>query len=426
MLDEHVLSVKQLSDILKSCFDNPLFKSLSIYGEIYSVNFSNRFLYLDLGDQGFKQSNSPIIKVAFSLFYGSPYDFRSLKQGDVIKVHGSLSYYQHGSSITFWGDSFELIQSQQGKALLLKQQTLKKLDSLGYLDKKEKKTLPKYCKKVAIITAKEGAAYQDILKTLHDRFPVDSVLFPCQVQGEKAASSIVKAINEAKKYQFDCLIIGRGGGSKTDLSCFDDEKVCLAIAECPFPTITCIGHTIDIAIADRVSDYRAITPTEAASLINPSLDDCEENILALKETLNNLFKENIYAAEQQLFYFKSRLESLSPKKKVEINQRKLDSLKRNLNDAFALEIKKARSDISDFKGKLSMSYQNFLSIKKNKLNDLISSLKQKDPSVYSGLAKVFSKGKHITSIKDINKDDSLSITFNDGKAEVVVKEVAHG
>ena len=109
--EKNVYSVKELSDILKSCFENPYFKNISVYGEIYSLKLSSRFAYLEIGDQGQKQTTSPLLKVAFSLFYGADYHMEDYKIGDVVQVKGSLSYYPHGSSVTLWATQISLLQT---------------------------------------------------------------------------------------------------------------------------------------------------------------------------------------------------------------------------------------------------------------------------------------------------------------------------
>lgn len=418
-----LFSVKQLSDILKACFDNPNFRNISVYGEIYSIKITARFAYLEIGDQGQKQTNSPLLKIAFSLFYGDDYHLENYKQGDVIKVHGALSYYPHGSSITLWGDEISLLQSQQGKAYLMKQETLKKLNKLGYLDKQVKKPLPKYCRKVAIITAKEGAAYQDILKTLHDRFPVETVLYPAQVQGAGAATSLVKAIKRASLSDCDALIIGRGGGSKTDLSCFDDEKVCLAIAECPLPTITCIGHTIDIAIADRVSDYRAITPTEAASLINPALNEIDENrsdfFACLKENYLNVLSRY----SQRLESLSDKLNALSPKNKIANERVKMKNYKKRLSDIFVHKLEGFDISLSRYALSLNDSFKAIYRSYQDRFNQLKDRLEVSYLAKSKVKSQVMLNGRVLSSVREVKENDILFISFKDGRVKSKVMEV---
>ena len=108
------LSVKQLSDILQGCFSNPAFSNIIVYGEVYSIKLG-KFSYIELGNQGNKQTSSPIIKCAFQTLYGDTYHLKDIKVGDVIQVSGKLSYYPHGCSITLWGNRVDVLQTQLGK-----------------------------------------------------------------------------------------------------------------------------------------------------------------------------------------------------------------------------------------------------------------------------------------------------------------------
>lgn len=416
------LSVSQLSNILKACFENPMFSSLSVYGEVYSIRLG-KFTYIDLGDQGHKETNSPLLRCAFNCYYGNDYGLEDIKVGDVIQITGSLSYYAHGSSLTLWGKRVEMLQTQSGKALLEKKKTLEKLDKLGYLDPKRKRPIPKFCKRIAILTAETGAAYQDIKKTLHDRFPVDTVLFPTVVQGDGAAKSIVKNLNKASKMDFDCIILGRGGGSKTDLSCFDDEAVAMAIAESRTPVITCIGHTIDTAIADRVSDAQAITPTEGASLINPSLEDIHDELRSIQENLDDRFSSIMNSACFTLEQRKKRLESLSPLSYLKKEQKKINSSLSNLNYCFTNLIKKKTLEIDKDNSSLDSLFQAYITKKNEALLRKEKELEKYNPTLLEkkGYAVIMKGDKKITSSSLLNSGDEIEITFLDGRKGAKIK-----
>lgn len=416
------LSVSQLSEILKACFENPMFSSLTVYGEVYSIRLG-KFSYIDLGDQGHKETNSPLLRCAFNCYYGSGYGLENIKPGDVIQITGSLSYYAHGSSITLWGKQVTLLQSQLGKSLLEKKKTLEKLEKLGYLDEKRKRKIPRFVRKVAILTAETGAAYQDILKTLHDRFPVDTYLYPTVVQGEGASKSIVKSLRRASSKDYDVLILGRGGGSKTDLSCFDDYEVALAIAECPIPVITCIGHTIDTAIADRVSDYQAITPTEGASLINPSREDIEEELFEKKEALETVY-QNVLNKAYFLFSERTkRLESLSPENRLRKEKEHLASLYSNLKRLYCNKIHLAEIAVHSSKDRLNNTFRLRLEKEKNALLEKEKELKNFDPSLLSkeGYSLIFKGGKKVKGVGDLADGDSITITFVDGRRKAMIQ-----
>lgn len=416
------LSVKQLSDILQGCFSNPAFSNLSVYGEVYSIKLG-KFSYIEIGDQGNKQTSSPIIKCAFSTFYSNPYHLEEIKVGDVIQVTGSLSYYPHGCSITLWGKDVKILQTQLGKNLLLKQKVLKKLDSLGYLNPERKREIPKYVKKVAILTAKTGAAYQDILKTLHERFPVDSVLYPIVVQGEDAAKSIVKAMSKVQESDCDVIILGRGGGSKSDLSCFDDEKVALSIATSKIPVITCIGHTIDTSIADRVSDKMAITPTEGASLINPSKTEILDRQSQFEKDLDQLFLQKLMEKRRNLESYEKSLEAHSPLSSLKSARTRIENFRKNLNICFLNRLLSYQAKQKETFLAIRQAIQKKVSEKERSLVSYQANLEKFNPKWIEeqGYALVFKDGKKITSSSQLNSNDKVSITYPDGRKDAIIK-----
>jgi exodeoxyribonuclease VII large subunit len=383
------LSVSELSQILKACFENPAFSDLSVYGEVYSIRLG-KFSYIDLGDQGKNETSSPLLRCAFSSFYGDDYGLSEIKVGDVITIRGSLSYYPHGSSVTLWGKSVEVLQNQAGKNLLAKKKTLEKLEKLGYLDEKRKRPIPGACQKVAILTAESGAAYQDILKTLHDRFPVSTVLYPVTVQGEGAAASIVKAMAKAQESKADVILLGRGGGSKSDLSCFDDEKVALAIAESRIPVITAIGHTIDTAIADRVSDVKAITPTEGASLINRPLSDVIEDREEFLTSLGDLFRAKIEEKALETESFRKRLEELSPLRILAEKRKKKDDYLNSLLTLFRSHLREGKTYLGTYRTALASRTENLLSLAIARKDRYVALLESLSPEQYAkrGFAEV--------------------------------------
>ncbi len=416
-------SVSEISQILKVAFENPAFSNLPVYGEVYSIKLG-KFSYIELGDQGNKQTNSPLLRCAFSTFYNNNYHLEEIKVGDVIMITGKLSYYPHGSSVTLWGNEVEILKSQEGKNLLAKKKTLEKLDKLGYLDEKRKRKIPAYCKKVAILTAETGAAYQDILKTLHDRFPVSSVLYPCIVQGENAAKSMTEALLRAQEGDYDCILLGRGGGSKTDLSCFDDEKLSLAIAESKIPVITCIGHTIDLAIADRVSDIRAITPTEGASLINPSKDEVIKKRMEFTSQLDESMKNILRTNMMNLSAYIEKLEAYSPKNRIRHEKEQLNQYQEKLSLHYQNILTRKKNNLSLYTSEIDHLFSSLLQKKKLQKERFTSLLENLDPEKFAlkGYALIYKDGKKITSIHQLKEDDKITITYHDGRKTAVIKE----
>ncbi len=417
-----IFSVGELSEILKACFSNPGFQHLAVMGEVYSIKLG-KFSYLEIGDQGKDQTSSPLLKCAFRTLYGDPYGLGAIKRGDVIKIVGSLSYYAHGSSVTLWGEDIELVQTQQGKSYLQRRKTLEKLERLGYLDEKRKRPIPSFCKKVAIITAKDSAAYSDIRKTLHERFPVSTVLYPATVQGETAAKSMLSALKKATKEDYDCILLGRGGGSKTDLSCFDDEGLCLAIATSPIPIITCIGHTIDTAIADMVSDKRAITPTEGASLINPSLADVRKEHKDLRRDLDEAFLDLVDEKAQQLSSFMERLKDLSPARRAKEKKDMLLQIESQTEKAYLAQLGRLMTEVIESRERMRKLFALLLDREKVRLESLNGTIKaySLDHVARQGYAILFKDGKKITSSAMLSSGDKVTITYPDGRKDATIE-----
>lgn len=417
------LSVGELSDILKACFQNPAFRSLAVYGEVYSLR-RGKFSYLEIGDPGRNEVSSPLLKCAFRTLYGDSYGLADVKVGDIVEIRGALSYYAHGSSVTLWGEEIEIRQEQMGRNLLRKRKTLEKLEGLGYLDASRKRSLPSLCRRIAIVTAYPSAAYEDILKTLHERFPVDTVLFPATVQGEEAAHSLLSALEKARKQDFDALILGRGGGSKTDLSAFDDEKLAMAIATYPCPVITCIGHTIDTSIADRVSDISAITPTEGASYVNPRLEDVRRRWNDLGERLKAGFQALLDSRQLSLDALRTRLSDLSPYRRLKAHQESLRARRRFLAFAYTGLLQAFEQKRGALLAQLRKAMQDLLLDRRERLLSLQALFRSLDPKLVGrkGYAVVFKGGEKVFSSGELQEGDVVTITFADGRRTARIQE----
>ncbi len=157
-----------------------------------------------------------------------------------------------------------------GAMALLLQQIKERLQAEGLLDPARKRRLPFIPRRVGVATSPSGAALRDFLRVLHGRFPSIPVLVaPCRVQGEGAAATVVSAVRALCRARVDVIVVTRGGGSQEDLGAFNDERLARAIAACPVPVVSAVGHEVDVTVADLVADVRAATPTHAAQLVAP-------------------------------------------------------------------------------------------------------------------------------------------------------------
>ncbi len=202
----------------------------------------------------------------------------------------------------------------------------KRLALLGWFDEVHKKKLPLFPQSIGIITSPTGAAIKDILSVLKRRYshaPV--IIYPTLVQGETAATNIVRAIEQANhRKECDVLILARGGGSLEDLWCFNDERVADAIYHCELPIVSGIGHEIDFTIADFVADLRAATPTAAAELITPHKEELISALYDDEKQLIRLIKQKILYLQQQIAWSQKHLQQQHPKRKLAEKTQRLD------------------------------------------------------------------------------------------------------
>jgi exodeoxyribonuclease VII large subunit len=207
-----------------------------------------------------------------------------------------------------------------------------RLETDGLLDPARKRPLPRFPRTVAIITSADGAALHDIVKVAHKRCPnVQLVLIAATVQGESAAQSLRRALTRLRKWGgADVLIIGRGGGSREDLWCFNDERLARALAECPIPTISAVGHETDVTICDLVADVRAPTPSAAAQLAVPELEELRSYVAQRAQAMERHVRRLTQLGHARLSAL-SRTLMLQAHRALEARRARVESFARELN-----------------------------------------------------------------------------------------------
>ena len=387
-MNDKYLTVTQINKYIKYKMDND--SNLSVVylkGEISNFkNHSSGHLYFTIKDE-----SSRILAVMFRA-NASKINFKPV-DGSKVLVVGRISCYEASGNYQIYVE--EMLEDGVGNLYLEFEKLKKKLGDKGYFDDIYKKPIPKFPKKIGIITAPTGAAIRDIITTINRRYKlVELYIFPSLVQGENAKDDIVKNLNCASNYDLDLIILGRGGGSIEDLWAFNEEVVADAIFKSNIPIISAVGHEIDFTISDFVSDLRAPTPTAAAELSVPNTIDLINYIKQL-EIRASKSMENIIDTK------KSRLSSLvnsyvlkNPKNMYEIKSQKLD----NLVDKLNIYIKRNINDNNN----------RFINIL-NKLDALnpINTIKR-------GYSITKSKDKVITSIKNVSENDIITTDLVDG------------
>ena len=407
-MERRYITVTTLNKYLKNKFDtDPNIQTLGLKGEISNFKGHTRgHLYFTLKDEG-----SRINAVMFST-HASKLNFVP-KDGMKVLVGGRVSVYEPTGGYQIYVN--EMMSDGVGNLYLQFEELKKKLSNEGLFDERHKKKIPKFPKKIGIVTAPTGAAIRDILSTIKRRFPsTETILFPALVQGELAAPDIVKQIKRADEYDLDVLIVGRGGGSIEDLWAFNEEIVARAIYEAKTPIISAVGHEIDFTISDFVSDLRAPTPTGAAEMAVPNIIDVKNFINQLNIRLNKDIENIIEFNKKRVDNLKTSYVLSNPLATFEIREQKLDTLIDNLNTKMKYIIKKnyTLNNPDSFLNNYNNTYELLL----NKLN-LLNPL-----SVLSkGYSVVTKDMKAIKDIKDINIKDKLDIRLCKGKLNVIVE-----
>ena len=420
-MQDKYITVTQLTRYIKYKIDNDAhLDEVFLKGEISNFKAHSRgHFYFTIKDEGSRinaimfSSNTKKIKF-------QPTD------GMKVLVTGKISVFESTGQYQIYVN--EMLEDGVGNLYVAFEQLKKKLELEGLFNPIYKKKIPWIPNKVGVITAPTGAAIKDIISTIKRRWPLAEVyLFPALVQGEDAKDDIVKQIEKADCFGLDTLIVGRGGGSIEDLWAFNEEIVARAIFACKTPIISAVGHEIDFTISDFVADLRAPTPTGAAEMAVPTVQDILESIRQQKIRAKNSIAHQIKAYQIRVQNIKNRGIMKNP---ITLYQTKemmfsnlVEKLKYNLIHLTSLKEK----DLIKVKNSyvLQKPYQ-LLDKKSNKYLQIISKLETLSPLLTLKRGYTISKidNKVVDSCKKIKINDILSIEFQDGTVNAkVIKEV---
>jgi exodeoxyribonuclease VII large subunit len=371
---EEAQTVSQVTTTIKSLLEeNPTLNNLYIKGEISNLSPNKSgHIYFSVKDEYSLLSCVMFKKAAETL------NFKP-QVGDKIILRGKITLYEPRGT-------YQLLvkeMKKEGQGDLFQQflQLKNKLQIEGLFDEINKKQIPKFPKKIAVITSPTGAVIQDIINTIKRRFPKITLnIYPVSVQGEGSQKQIIKALKEID-ISYDTIIIARGGGSLEDLWCFNDEKLAREIVKVKTPIISAVGHETDFTICDFVADIRAPTPTAAAELATP-------NIFDLKQELNN----------KQITIIKSLEHNLENK------QIKLINLESSIFSSLENNLKTKRLQLENYKDKL-------------KLLSINSTLKR-------GFSLTVDKnGKTIKDTTNLKEDEKMTTILNSGQVVSTINKI---
>ena len=441
-MDIKYYTITALNRAIKNMFDSkPELNRVYIKGEISNFKHHSRgHLYFTLKDE-----NSRIAAVMFQS-YADKLTFEP-EDGMKVLVSGRVTVYEATGGYQIYVDQMDL--DGIGNLYLEYEKLKKKLQEEGLFNPEHKRKIPRFPKKIGIITAPTGAAIRDILSTIKRRYPIcETILFPALVQGTGSKESIVEQITRAQDFDLDVIICGRGGGSIEDLWSFNEEIVARAIYNSKIPIISAVGHEIDFTIADFVADLRAPTPTGAAEMAVPNLVDLISIINQYKIRANENIKNIININTRKLNNLKESYVLKNPLALYEAKEQKLDNYIDNLNKY----IKQLLDNYSNKLNNLKESYvlKNPLApyeIKREKINNYIdilnkiikTNINNKNHKYILTINKlellnplnILNKGYSLVTkdnqiIKEANTlkpQDELNIRFYKGTIKAEVKEI---
>ena len=394
--NRRIATVTQINNYIKALLDQvPVLQNVWIKGEISNLKLhSSGHIYLTLKDGG------AILKAVMFRNAAQNLSFKP-EDGAMVLARGRISVYEAGGQYQLYIEEMEA----EGKGdLYAKFEELKrKLYEEGLFDEENKKAIPKFPEVIGIVTSPTGAAIRDMINVIRRRYPVVKVvIYPCLVQGESAAQSIVKGIEYFnRKKTVDVIITGRGGGSIEDLWAFNEEITARAVAASDIPVISAVGHEVDFTICDFVSDLRAPTPSAAAELAVPDIIELRKELDSSKSRMSSLLKNKLESS-------KKHLELISERSAIQ---------------RFDKMIVDKLQTVDVFTDRCVAAYKNNCGSSTKQFEALCGKLSALSPiAVFErGYCSASKNGKIITKIEDVENDDVLTLRLTNGELDCTVK-----
>ena len=372
--------------------------SLSLTGEISEFSpAASGHCYFSL-----KDDNGAVVSCVMFRSSFSRISFRPNK-GDKVTVMGAASFYAGNGRFQIICSNMAKVGTGDIRDAL--NQLVKKLNSEGLFDNSHKKSLPKFPKRIGVITSSDGAVIHDIINTLNRRNPhFDLLLYPAHVQGPECPGDFINGINYFEENKLvDVIIVARGGGSLEDLMGFNDEKLARRIYSCEIPIISAVGHETNNSISDYVADVRALTPTAAAEIVLEPIDTLQRDVDDIKYTLSGSIDMYINNQKSRLEYLRNHKALHSPAYTLSIQKEKLVSIKQRL---------KSSMDVK-------------LTNEKQRATRIIDSLSMLGPTnvLKRGYSYVSIKGNTVSSVSQVSIDSDINVTLKDGDIVATVKKI---
>ena len=395
---KNAYSVGQVNRYVKNMFTQDFFlQKIYVKGEVSNCKYhTSGHIYFSLKDETGTMSCVMFAGHRRGLAF-------SMKDGDKVIVGGSVDVYERDGRYQLYAKEITLegAGALYERYLALKQE----LEEMGMFAGEYKQPIPKFIRRLGVVTAPTGAAVQDIRHISYRRNPyLQIILYPALVQGAGAAESIVKGIRMLDGLNVDVIIVGRGGGSIEDLWAFNEEIVARAIFECRTPVISAVGHETDFTIADFVADLRAPTPSAAAELAVNDYRSVVESVSVYRQRMYRAMSTRLDFYRSRLANFSTKFGYLSPEYRLREQRQRLADVESSLQNAMEGKLKENRH-------RLSLYVERFTGLSPlRKLNQ--------------GFSYVADQEKRtLTSVKQVKNGDTIYISVTDGTIEAKVNSI---
>lgn len=278
-----------------------------------------------------------------------------LQEGQKVILDGAISLYKPRGEYQI--NCFSIQPSGQGALALAYEQLKQKLSDKGYFDTAAKKQLPKFPKKIALITSATGAALQDMLRVANSRYKAIEIdIYDVLVQGDSSSSAIARAVILADSKDYDIIITGRGGGSIEDLWAFNEEIVADAIFNAITPVVSAVGHEIDWVISDFVSDLRAPTPSAAIEMILPDTNELYQYLDSLSTQYTQVISQKVFNAKQEISHLTNSYSQHSIEKKLTQKLQEINQIKESFYQTISFKLSSAKNQVFTLKSMLESNH----------------------------------------------------------------------
>jgi len=392
----NIFEVSSLLDNINTLLNKNIYlKDIWIKGEITDLKeaASSGHKYFQLKDE------KSLLKCVFFKFLQKRSDI--FEDGDFVLMNGEMEVYQPRGDLTL---KVKFVKKEGVGDISQEIQNLRKiLENEGLFDRSRKRILPKYPKSISVITSPNSSAWEDIKKTIQNRYPLVKLnLIPTVMQGNNCADEVVNSIDYANSLDLDdVILISRGGGSEEDLMPFNLENIARSIFSSSIPIVTGIGHEDDFTTADMVADHRGLTPTSAAQMIVPNIINIKEYLMGINTNISK--------------YLEFTIQLKSPI---------VNNINDNLDNLYQKSVENYLQEIDKYDSDLINNLQKKINIQESKLeyanNSLeIYNIKQMSERGFNLIENI--DGKIIKTISDVQINEQIKIMMADGTLDSIVK-----